>query len=128
MYLLSSFLVIAFIGYAYVGLRLWVLEPYPIGYYALFAAALVLAGIQVTRGKNCLLKAFSLVPFVLAAVFLYGIHFMTLYGEDRPRGPAVGEGFPRTTMLDVTGTKALPVGVAGATSKLQLIVLFRGFW
>lgn len=128
MFLLASFLVFAFIGYAYVGLRLWVLETYPIGYYALLALALALAGVQITRGKNCLLKACSLIPFGLAAVFLYGIHFMTLYGDDRPHGPAVGEGFPRTTMLDVTGTKALPVGVASATSKLQLIVLFRGFW
>lgn len=128
MALLASLALVGFAVFAFMGLHWWAVDPLPVPYFLLLGAAIVLALVHIVRGRRTWTRITALLPLAAATLFLFGLLVLTRYGDDRPRGPAVGQGFPRTARVAVTGDRMVPIGVALPPATLQLVVLFRGFW
>lgn len=127
MFLIASIVLAAAAGYAYIGLRIGVLEEYPLLIIALLLVSVVLAFVHFGRAKRWYSKVAAGLPLIFCGLFLYGLLFMTTVG-DRPAGPLVGEKFPELVLTRAVDSAEIPVGRAAAAGQLQLVVLFRGFW
>jgi len=128
MYLIASVLVLAFTVYAYMVLRVGVLDPYPLPIFLLLSVSLVLAVVQIRVSSRLWLELLSVVPILLSGAFAFAVVSLAGYDEDRPLGPKVGETFPVQSLPRATDGRPIPVGAASAAGRLRLVVLFRGFW
>lgn len=127
MFLIASVALAAAAVYAYIGLRIGVLEEYPLLVIALLLLSVVLAFVHFGRARRWYSKVAAGLPLIFCGLFLYGLLFMTTVG-DRPAGPLVGDTFPELALTRAVDGAETPVGRATAAGRLQLVVLFRGFW
>ena len=128
MFLIASVIVLAFSVYAYISLRLAVLDEYPLPIFGLLLVAAILALVQVRKSGRRWVKLVSAVPILLCFAFVYCVLFLFPYGPERPVGPTVGQTFPAQTLSRAIDGQPVPVGLARAEGRLQLVLLFRGFW
>lgn len=106
--------------------KLWVLmeHPWPLYFGMVCTLGLGLRGLLQPRSWPS--RALGGVVAALSIAFVIGLLLSSHYGSERPRGPAIGDPFPRLTLSDTRdGSK---VSTVPPTGSFAFFVFFRGFW
>ena len=124
---LLSIVIALFGAFVYLKLRFGALDARP---WVLFAIETVAASIGLwaivsarSRQRPWLDRLCGVGGLLLVFGCYLGLGPASDYGDERPRGPAIGTAFPALSLVDA---------VSGASVELlgrpHFVVLFRGFW
>lgn len=119
---------IAFCGvFVYLKLRVGALDAQPLALYAIESVAALTGLWAILSARSSRRPWLNRVAGVIGILLVFGCYLglgpASDYGDERPRGPAIGTAFPAMNLVDA---------VTGASLDLRgrphFVVLFRGFW